>query len=138
MSPRGSCSCTTKSPTHQALANQKKLTYLGFQYLDHPPHSPDLSPSHYHLFPGLKKKQSKVRHFSSEAEVIAAVETWLDGQTSVFFLSGFQKLEQRAKQCIEPRGDYYLLLLLLLLLLLFTAIEFSLGGSSPYTSNNSE
>ena len=28
-----------------------------------------------------------------------------------------------------------LLLLLLLLLLLFTAIEFSLGGSSPYTSN---
>jgi hypothetical protein len=30
---------------------------------------------------------------------------------------------------------YSLLLLLLLLLLLFTAIEFSLGGSSPYTSN---
>jgi hypothetical protein len=28
-----------------------------------------------------------------------------------------------------------LLLLLLLLLLLFTAIEFSLSGSSPYTSN---
>jgi hypothetical protein len=27
-----------------------------------------------------------------------------------------------------------LLLLLLLLLLLFTAVEFSLGGSSPYTS----
>jgi hypothetical protein len=27
-------------------------------------------------------------------------------------------------------------LLLLLLLLLFTATEFSLGGSSPYTSNN--
>ena len=31
-----------------------------------------------------------------------------------------------------------LLLLLLLLLLLFTAIEFSLGGSSPYTSNKYE
>jgi hypothetical protein len=29
-----------------------------------------------------------------------------------------------------------LLLLLLLLLLLFTAIDFSLGGSSPYTSTN--
>jgi hypothetical protein len=27
------------------------------------------------------------------------------------------------------------LLLLLLLLIIFTAIEFSLGGSSPYTSN---
>jgi hypothetical protein len=27
----------------------------------------------------------KVRHFSSDAEVIAAAETWLDGQPSEFF-----------------------------------------------------
>jgi len=40
---------------HQALATQKKLAYLNFQYLDHPPYSPDLAPSDYHLFPGLKK-----------------------------------------------------------------------------------
>ena len=63
---------------HQALATQKKLAYLGFQCLDHPPYSPDLAPSYYHLSPGLKK-QLKGRHFSSNAEVIAAAETWLDG-----------------------------------------------------------
>jgi len=40
----------------------------------------------------------KVRHFSSEAEVNAAAESWLDGQLSDFFLSGLQKLEQRAKK----------------------------------------
>ena len=40
-----------------------------------------------------KKKQLKGRHFSSDAEVIAAVETWLDGQPSELFLSGLQKLE---------------------------------------------
>jgi hypothetical protein len=34
----------------------------------------------------------KGRHFSSDAEVIAAAETWLDGQPSELFLSGFQKL----------------------------------------------
>jgi len=50
------------------------------------------APSEYYLFPGLKK-QLKVRHFSSDAEVIAAAETWLDGQPSDFFLSGSQKLE---------------------------------------------
>jgi len=33
------------------------------------------------------------RHFSSNAEVIAAAENWLDGQTSELFLSGLQKLE---------------------------------------------
>jgi hypothetical protein len=40
-----------------------------------------MAPSEYHLLPGLKK-QLKDRHFSSDAEVIAAAETWLDGQIS--------------------------------------------------------
>jgi hypothetical protein len=40
--------------------------------------------SDYHLFPGLKK-QLKGRHFSSDMEVIAAAETWLDGHISEFY-----------------------------------------------------
>ena len=92
------------APAHWALATQKKLAYLGFQPFDHPPYSPDLAPSHYHLFSGLKK-QLKGRHFSSDAEVISAAETWLDGQLSDFFLSGLRKLEQLAKKCIELRGE---------------------------------
>ena len=69
------------APAHRALATQKKL---GFQCLDHPPYSPGLAPSEYHLFPGLKK-QLKGRHFLSNVEVIAAAETWLKGQPSKFF-----------------------------------------------------
>jgi len=34
-----------KAPAHRALATQKKLAYLGFQFLDHPPYSADLAPS---------------------------------------------------------------------------------------------
>jgi len=71
-------------PAHRVLAIQKKLAYLGFQCLDHPPYSPDLASSDYHLFSGLKKRL-KGRHFSSDAKVIAAAETWLDGQVSEFF-----------------------------------------------------
>ena len=53
------------------------------------------------------KKHLKVRHFSSDAEVIAAAETWLDGQPSdFFFFSGLQTLGQHAKKCIELRGEY--------------------------------
>jgi histone-lysine N-methyltransferase SETMAR len=81
----------------------KVLAYLGFQYLDHPPYSSDLAPSDYHLFPGLKK-QSKGRHFSSNTEVIAAAETWLEGQPSDFFC-GLQNLRQRAKNCLELSGE---------------------------------
>jgi transposase len=43
------------APAHRTLATQKKLAHMGFQCLDHPPYSPDLAPSDYHLFPGLKK-----------------------------------------------------------------------------------
>jgi hypothetical protein len=59
----------------------------------------------YHLFPGLKK-QLKGRHFSSDSGVIAATETWLEGQTSEFFLSGLQKVEQWAKKFVELCGEY--------------------------------
>jgi len=79
------------APAHRAIATQKKLAYLHFHCLHHPPYSPDLLSSDYHLFPGLKK-QLKVRHFSSDAEVIAAAETWLDGQFSYFFLEWFAKV----------------------------------------------
>jgi len=40
--------------SHRAFTTQKKLVYLCFQCLDHPPNSPDLASSDYHLFPGLK------------------------------------------------------------------------------------
>jgi len=72
------------APAPRALATQKKLAYLDFQCLVHPHFSPDLALSDYRLFPVLKK-QLKCRNFSSEAEVIAAPETWLDGQTSDSF-----------------------------------------------------
>ena len=78
------------APSHRALATQKKLAYLGFQCLDRPLCSPDLAPSDYHLFLGLKK-QLKVRQFSFDSEVIAAVETWLDGQTTELFFERLAK-----------------------------------------------
>jgi len=43
------------APAHWTLATQNKLANLSFQCLDHLTYSPDLSPSVYHLFPGLEK-----------------------------------------------------------------------------------
>jgi len=91
------------APSHRALATQKKLVYLEFQYLDHPPNYPDLSSLDYHLFPGLKKPL-KIRHSSSDDEVIAAAENWLDGQLADFF-EWLANLEQLAKKCIELREE---------------------------------
>ena len=65
---------------HWALATQKKLVYLRFQFLDCTPCSTDLAPLDYHLFSGLKSLD-----VSFEAEIIAAAEIWLDGQHYDFF-----------------------------------------------------
>jgi len=43
------------APAHRTLETQKKQAYLGIQCLEHPPYSPDPSPSEYHLLTGLNK-----------------------------------------------------------------------------------
>jgi histone-lysine N-methyltransferase SETMAR len=93
------------APAHWALATQKKLYYLGFQCLDHPPCSPDLASLDYNLFPGLKK-QLKGRHFClTWSSLLLRRPGWTDNLLNIF-LSGLQKLEQRAKKCIELHGEY--------------------------------
>ena len=93
------------APAHRALATQKKLAYMGFQCLDHPPYSPHLAPSDYHLFRGLKI-QLKGRHFSSDAESLLPRRPGWTDKVLIFFLSGLQKLEQRAEKCVEFCGRY--------------------------------
>jgi hypothetical protein len=55
------------APAQRAPTSQKKLAYLDFQYLHHPPCSLDLATFGYYLLPGLKK-QLKGSHFSSDTD----------------------------------------------------------------------
>ena len=75
------------APAHRAFATQKNLVYLGFQCLDHPPYSLDLVPVELPPVLWTEKKQLKGGHFSSDAEVIAAAETWLAGQPSFYWVA---------------------------------------------------
>jgi len=107
-SPRGSCSCTTTLRlTGHLQPGRNWPTWASNFLITHPilrfwPRRTTTCTLDW-------KKQLKVRHFSSDAEVNAAVGTWLDGKTSEFFflLSSLQKLEQRAKMCIELRGECF-------------------------------
>ena len=69
-----------------------------------PPYSPDLAPSDYHLFPGLKK-QLKCRHFRPTLRSLLSQRPgWTDNLTNI--LSGLQTLEKRTKKSNELRGEY--------------------------------
>ena len=100
------CLVLAQYPGSLGACNSEETGLPGLPMSRSPTPFPDMAPSDYHLFPGLKK-QLKGRHFSSEGEIIAAAETWLDGQLSDFLLSGFRMLEQRTKKCIEFRAEYF-------------------------------
>ena len=51
-----------------------------FEVMAHPPYSPDLPPSDYHLFRALKEAL-RGRRFTSDQDVKEAVHAWLAAQT---------------------------------------------------------
>lgn len=93
------------APAHKSVLAMGKLRDLKYEVLEHPPYSPDLAPSDFHLFPNLKKFTSG-KHFSSNEEAIAAVEGYFADLAESHFRNGIQLLEKRWTKCIEVLGDY--------------------------------
>jgi len=61
-----------KAPAHMATSVCQFLTQKNVTTLYHPPHSPDLSPTDYFLFPKLKMKLKEL-HFPDVGEIQEAV-----------------------------------------------------------------
>lgn len=77
----------------------------GFELLEHPPYSPDLTPSDYRLFPKLEE-HLRGRKFSSDNEVIEAADAWFAEVGQTFFQEAVEMLEDRWGKCIRLQGDY--------------------------------
>jgi len=78
---------------------------LKWNVLPHPPYSPDVAPSDYHVV-GLLKGHLGGKRFHNNGEVIHDVQEWLHWQPKDFFLSGIRKLLDRWHKCIASQGDY--------------------------------
>jgi len=57
---------------HTSATTRDAIQCLDFSVLPHPPYSPDLAPSYFHLFPKLKE-HLKGQRFSCDEEVKSAV-----------------------------------------------------------------
>ena len=76
---------------HMAWQTTALLQQFRWDTMDHPPYSPDLAPSDYHLFLHMKRFLSG-KQFHSDAEVKTTVRSWLQQQAVDFFDTGIQKL----------------------------------------------
>ena len=69
----------------------------------HPPYSPDLAPSDYHLF-GLLKNHLRGIKFSDDEAVKEICREWLKSQPSDFYTKGI-KLVHRWKSVYQYTGS---------------------------------
>jgi len=74
---------------HTSAATRDVIQCLDFSVLPHPPYSPDLTPSDFHLFPKLKE-HLKGQHFSCDEEVKSAVRKWFQKQNNFFLRMDFK------------------------------------------------
>ena len=91
---------------HTAKLTRLKLVSLGWEILPHPPYSPDLAPSDYHLFRALQGHLNGKR-FDEEEDLKAELETFFNSQPLSFFERGIHSLPERWRAVIESDGAYF-------------------------------
>jgi len=90
---------------HTAAAMQNLITTFGWEQFDHPPYSPDLAPSDFHLLLHLKSFLAGLQ-FHDDNEVREAVTTCFASQAASFYDERIQKLVQRYDKCLNNGGNY--------------------------------
>ncbi|KAK6753505.1 hypothetical protein RB195_012849 [Necator americanus] len=77
------------------LSVNRKIEELGWTVLPHPPYSPDLAPSEYHLIRSMHHGLSE-KKFNNIDEVRSWVASYFDSQPTKFFDDGIQMIDGEA------------------------------------------
>ncbi|CAK9829695.1 Histone-lysine N-methyltransferase SETMAR [Anthophora retusa] len=90
---------------HTARVTQEKILELGWSVLPHPPYSPDLAPTDYHLFCSLQNFLNG-KTFNSEEQVSQAVENFFQSKPTTSYKEGIDKLPEGWEKIIHNSGEY--------------------------------
>ena len=90
---------------HTSLVTRKKLLELGWEVMPHPPYSPDLAPSDYHLFRPLQNNLNG-KTFDSNEDVINELIQFFASTNQTFYESGIMQLTEKRQKVIEQNGQY--------------------------------
>uniref|UniRef100_A0A5S6QKW9 Mos1 transposase HTH domain-containing protein n=1 Tax=Trichuris muris TaxID=70415 RepID=A0A5S6QKW9_TRIMR len=91
---------------HISQMTIQKLHHLGYETLPHPPYSPDLSPTDYHIFKHLDHfLQGK--QFKNEKEAKTAFEEFIASKTPDFYATGMNAIVRRWQKCVDCEGSYF-------------------------------
>ena len=90
---------------HTAKVSQNKIRGLGWDLLPHPPYSPDMAPSDYHLFRSLQHFLAE-KSFDDVNAVKDALSEYFASKKPSFYERGIKNLVQRWTDVINNDGEY--------------------------------
>lgn len=94
------------APSHTAKPVKEVVKSLGWEILSHPPYSPDLAPSDYHLFASMGLALANQK-FASYEEVKIWLDGWFGSKEKKFYWDGIHKLHERWTKCVQSNGQYF-------------------------------
>ena len=93
------------APVHNSKVAIAAAKECKFEIISHPPYSPEMAPSDYHMFGNLKKFL-RGRRFEDDSDMTAAVDWWIGDQPNEFFRASISDLPRRWAKCVRLGGDY--------------------------------
>lgn len=90
---------------HVAKSTREKLLKLGWITIPHPPYSPDLAPTDYHLFRSLSNYLGE-KKFDDENDLKTDLANFFDQKSQDFYEAGILSLPVRWRQVIDSNGAY--------------------------------
>ena len=90
---------------HVSKVATQKLADLKWQMVPHPPYSPDLAPTDYHLFRSMTHFLDG-KKFEDQEDVKSAISDYFESLDHEFFQRGILSLGERWNKVIENGGSY--------------------------------
>lgn len=90
---------------HIAKVTRQKLLELGWTVLPHPPYSPDLAPTDYHLFRSLTNSLGE-KKFANEEDLKRFLDQFFASKSLDFYEQGILSLAQRWQDVVDNDGTY--------------------------------
>ncbi|KAG5325394.1 MOS1T transposase, partial [Pseudoatta argentina] len=91
---------------HVAKPVKTYLETLKWDVLPHPPYSPDIAPSDFHLFRSMAHGLAD-RRFHSYEEAQKWIDSWIASKDMSFFRRGIHVLPERWSKVVESDGKYF-------------------------------
>ena len=87
------------------LMTRQNLLQLGWEVLIHPPYSPDIAPSDFHLFQSLQDSLNG-KNVNSLEDCIRHLEQFFVENDKKFWEDGIMKLPGKWQKVVEQNSEY--------------------------------